>query len=214
MGRNAKSTSIPFNAAAFYYRYKNIQVQEIVSGATISLNAAAAEMKGIDVDFAFLPTDALTVRGGFELMSGHYTDFYNAPFNEPTVGPNGVPIGGNTQRSGNATGFDTVRTPKGTATASAGYRVPVRTGNLNFVVSDYYNSGFAWDPDNRLRQPSYDVVNASVDWSALNNSWGVRLWGRNLTGQHYCVFETATTLLDSCAPASPRTYGITLSAHF
>jgi iron complex outermembrane receptor protein len=205
---------VRLNGAAFYYRYKNIQVQEIVSGATISLNAAAAELKGIDVDFAFLPTDALTVRGGFELMSGHYTDFHNAPFNDPTLGPGGVPIGGNTQRTGNATGFDTVRTPKGTATASADYRVPVGTGNLNFVVSYYYNSGFAWDPDNRLRQPSYDVVNASVDWSALNNSWGVRLWGRNLTDQHYCVFETATTLLDSCAPASPRTYGITLSAHF
>jgi iron complex outermembrane receptor protein len=205
---------VRLNVAAFYYRYKNIQVQEIVSGATISLNAAAAEMKGIDVDFAFLPTNALTVRGGFELMSGHYTDFHNAPFNDPTFGPSGVPIGGNTQRTGNATGFDTVRTPKGTATASAGYRVPVGTGKLNFVVSYYYTSGFAWDPDNRLRQPSYDVVNASVDWSALNNAWGVRLWGRNLTGQHYCVFETATTLLDSCAPASPRTYGITLSAHF
>jgi len=205
---------VRLNAASFYYKYKNIQVQAIIAGATESLNAAAAEMKGIDVDFAFLPTDALTVRGGFELMNGHYTDFYNAPFNEPTVGPNGVPIGGNTQRSGNATGFDTVRTPKGTATASAGYRVPVGTGNLNFAVSYYYNSGFAWDPDNRLRQPSYDVVNASVEWSALKNGWGVRLWGMNLTGEHYCVFETATTLLDSCAPASPRTYGITLSAHF
>jgi iron complex outermembrane recepter protein len=105
-----------------------------------------------------------------------------------------------------------VRTPKGTATASADYRVPVGTRNLNFVVSYYYNSGFAWDPDNRLRQPSYDVVNTSVDWNA-RNAWSARLWGRNLTGQHYCVFETATTLLDSCAPASPRTYGITLSAH-
>jgi hypothetical protein len=87
--------------------------------------------------------------------------------------------------------------------------VPVGTGDLNFVVSDYHNSGFAWDPDNRLRRPSYDVLNASVDWSAPNNAWAVRLWGSNLTGQRYCVFETATTLLDSCAPASPRTYGIT-----
>jgi hypothetical protein len=26
-------------------------------------------MKGIDVDFAFLPIDTLTVRGGFEIMS-------------------------------------------------------------------------------------------------------------------------------------------------
>jgi hypothetical protein len=36
---------VRLNVAAFYYRYKNIQVQEIVSGATISLNAAASEMK-------------------------------------------------------------------------------------------------------------------------------------------------------------------------
>jgi iron complex outermembrane receptor protein len=65
--------------------------------------------------------------------------------------------------------------------------VPVGTGDPNFVVSDYYNSGFAWDPDNRLRRPSYDVLNASVDWSAPNNAWAVRLWGSNLTGQRYCV---------------------------
>jgi iron complex outermembrane receptor protein len=114
---------------------------------------------------------------------------------------------------GNATGFDTVRTPEETATVSAVYRVPVLNGNVNFALSDYYNSGFAWDPENRLRQSSYDVLNASVEWSAPKNAWGVRLWGRNLTGAHYCAFETATTLNDQCAPAPPRTYGITLSAH-
>jgi iron complex outermembrane recepter protein len=70
----------------------------------------------------------------------------------PTLGANGEPVGGNAQSVGNATGFDTVRTPKETATVSAVYRVPVLSGSLNFVLSDYYNSGFAWDPDNRLRQ--------------------------------------------------------------
>jgi iron complex outermembrane receptor protein len=74
--------------------------------------------------------------------------------------------------------------------------------------------GFAWDSDNRLRQSSYDVLNASVEWSAPKNAWGIRLWGRNLTGTHYCACESATTLIDSCAPAPPRTYGMTLSANF
>ena len=74
--------------------------------------------------------------------------------------------------------------------------------------------GFSWDSDNRLRQSSYDVLNASVEWSAPKNAWGVRLWGRNLTGTQYCAFETATTLNDSCAPAPPQTYGMTLSANF
>ena len=83
-----------------------------------------------------------------------------------------------------------------------------------FVVSDYYNSGFRWDPDNRLRQSSFEVVNASVDWNAPKNGWSVRLWGSNLTGTHYCAYETGQTLLNSCAPAPPRTYGITLGAHY
>jgi iron complex outermembrane receptor protein len=202
------------NAAAFYYDYKNIQVQEVFTGAINLVNAAAATMKGIDVDFAFLPIDAVTVRGGFEMMSGHYTNFKNAPFYSPTLGPSGAPVGGNTQSVGNATGFDTVRTPKDTATVSVAYRVSAPRGSLSFVVSDYYNSGFSWDPDNRLRQSSFEVVSASVDWSAPKNGWSVRLGGSNLTGTHYCAYTAGQTLLNSCAPAPPRTYGMTLSANF
>lgn len=201
------------NAEAFYYRYKDIQVQQIVTGTTVLVNAAAAEMQGIDVDFAVLPVDAVILRGGLEIMSGHYSNFQNAPFYTPNLGPNGEPIGGDTSSEGNASGHDTVRTPRQTATASATFRVPLPRGNLNFVVSDYYNSGFAWDPDNRLRQSSYDVVNASIDWSSVKSAWGIRLWGRNLTGAQYCSFEAAMALLDACSPAPPRTYGISLDAH-
>jgi hypothetical protein len=161
--------------------YKNIQVQDVVTGAINLVNAAAATMKGIDVDFAFLPIDAVTVHGGFEMMSGHYMNFKNAPFYSLTLGPSGAPVGGNTQRVGNATGFDTVRTPKGTATVSVAYRVSAPRGSLSFVVSDYYNSGFSWDPDDRLRQSSFEVVSASVDWNAPKNGWSVRLGGSNLT---------------------------------
>jgi iron complex outermembrane recepter protein len=202
------------NAAGFYYDYKDIQVQEVITGAVELTNAAAARMKGMDVDLTFLPIDTLTLRGGFEWMSGHYTSFENAQFVSPTLGPSGDPVGGNTQTVGNATDFDTVRTPKRTGTVSAAYRVSVPGGNLEFVISDYYNSGFAWDPDNRLRQSSYDILNASVDWGVASSAWGIRLWGRNLTRTQYCAFETASALNDACSPAPPRTYGMTLSARF
>jgi iron complex outermembrane recepter protein len=205
---------VRLNAASFYYNYRDIQVERIVTGALTLVNAAAAQLKGIDLDFALLPIDALTLRGGIEIMNGHYTNFRNAPFFSPTLGPGGEPVGGNTQSVGNATGLDTVRTPRETATVSVAYRMPVAGGNLNLVVSDYFNSGFAWDPDSRPRQSSYDVANASVDWNAPKNSWDVRLWGRNLTGSRYCAYATATTLIDSCAPAPPRTYGLTLGTHF
>ena len=103
-------------------------------------------MKGTDVDFESLPIDAVTVRGGFEMISGHYTNFKNAQFYSPTLGPSGAPVGRNTQSVGHATGFDTVRTPKDTAAVSVAYRVPAPRGILSFVVSDYCNSGFSWDP--------------------------------------------------------------------
>ena len=201
------------NAAGFYYDYKDIQVQEVVTGTAVLVNAAAAKMKGMDFDFTFAPINALTIRGGLEWMRGYYANFKNAQFFSPTLGPSGIAVGGNTQTVGDATGFDTVRTPKATASVSADYRVSMAAGSIDLVISDYYNSGFAWDPDNRLRQSSYDVLNTSVEWRSQTNAWDVRVWGRNLASRQYCAYETATALADSCSPAPPRTYGITLSAH-
>jgi iron complex outermembrane receptor protein len=199
--------------AAFFYLYRNMQVQDVVADSVNLVNAAAAQMKGIDVDFAVLPVDGFTLRGGFEAMQGSYTNFKNAPFFNPTLGAAGEPIGGNTQTVGNATGFDTVQTPKETATVSAERRVALPGGSLSLVISNYYNSGFAWDPNNRLRQSSYDVVTASAEWDSPRNAWSVRIWGKNLTGAQYCAYETAGTLLDQCSPEPPRMYGITVTTH-
>lgn len=123
-------------------------------------------------------------------------NFADAPFFSPTLGPDGEPIGGNTQSVGNATGLDTVRTPRNTMAVSAAYRVPLAVGRLNFTVSTYYNSGFAWDPDNRPRQSGYDVANASIDWEARGNAWSVRLWGSNFAGTRYCAEARRTDRAD------------------
>ena len=202
------------NAAAFYYRYKGVQLQKLVTGATLLINAAGAVMKGLDVDFTWVPVEALAFRGGFEWMSGHYTSFRDAQFFSPVVGAGGQPLGGNRQFAGDATDLDTVRTPKRTATVGADYRLPMLSGELRLSTSYSYNSGFAWDPDNRLRQPAYDVVNASAAWSAPRDRWGVQLWARNLTAAEYCLYAAARPLLDSCSPAPPRTYGVTFTTRY
>ena len=201
------------NASAFYYDYEDLQLQKIVTGSTILINAAGAVMKGLDAELTWMPTQSLTVRGGFSLVDSHYTDFHDAPFFSPIVGPGGQPAGGNRQSVGDATGFDTVRAPD-QGTLGANYQVPVAGGTLQFSASYSYNSGFAWDPDNRLWQSAYDVVSFSTEWRPANNSWSVRLWGRNLGGAEYCAYSASRTLLDSCSPAPPRTYGITFDARF
>jgi len=205
---------VRLNGTAFYYRYKDIQVEEIVAGSVMTTNAAGAQMKGLDIDAEYVPVDSLTLRAGAELLEGHYTNFHNAPFNDPALDAAGRAIGGNTTSSGNATGFDTVRSPKITANLSADYRIPIRSGKLDFAGVYYYNSGFAWDPDNRLRQAHYHLLNASAAWSSSSDALGVRLWVRNLTGARICSFEEAISLADICSPEAPRTYGVTLITRF
>jgi iron complex outermembrane receptor protein len=202
------------NASAFYYEYEDLQVQQIISGSTVVINAAGAVMKGIDTDIAWVPIDALSIRGGFVLMKGYYTDFPDAPFFSPLVDAAGQPTGGNRQFAGDATGLDTVRTPRRTATLSAAYHRLSSIGGLQLSASFSYNSGFAWDPDNRLRQSSYDLLNVSAGWNAPHGNWGLQLWGSNLSGTRYCVYAAARALLDSCSPGAPRAYGVTFSSHF
>jgi iron complex outermembrane receptor protein len=205
---------VRLNAAAFYYDYQDMQIQKIVTGSTILMNAGAAAMRGLDVDFAWKPAPTLSLRGGFEWMRGHYTDFQDAPFLSPALGAGGQAAGGNIQSVGDASGLDTVRTPRLTATIGADYRVAASNGEMNFALSYSFNNGFAWDPDNRLREPSYDVVSASAAWSPPSGAWSVQVWGRNLTGTQYCLYAAARTLLDSCSPAPPRMYGVTFSMHY
>ncbi len=73
---------------------------KLITGSTVLINAAGArDEEGIDVDFAWAPADTVTIRGGVELMSGHYTSFQDAPFFQPLVGANGRPLGGNSRKA-------------------------------------------------------------------------------------------------------------------
>ncbi len=192
------------NTAAFHYRYQNIQVEIVDTGATITFNAAAARIRGLDVDLEFKPFRSLLLRGAVALMHGRYTDFRNAPFTEALRDGKGALTGGNAIVSGDATGYRTVRSPSRVANVSGRYLVPAGTGTAALSIGYYYNSGFAWDPDNRLRQQAYGIFNVGAEWSSPDGSIAVRATGSNLNQAKVCIYATATSLGDLCSPRGPR----------
>jgi iron complex outermembrane receptor protein len=202
------------NAAAFTYRYRNIQVEEIVTGATITINAAAARMRGLDLDLEYAPTEALSVRASVALLHGRYTDFPNAPINVPTRDEDGRLVGGNTVVSGDAAGFHTVRSPNLTAALSARYQLSTRLGELGLGVAYYHNAGFAWDPDNRLRQAAYGLSSASIEWTLPDEATVVRAAASNRNDAEVCLYATATGLGDLCSPRAPRSLSVDVSRRF
>ena len=198
------------NAALFYYDYEDIQLQQIIEGQQFLLNAAEAEISGVDVEFVFLPVEGLTLSGGFSyLFEKEYTKFPNAP--GTNVNPSSV--GGNSPMTIDASGNDLIRAPELTASATVDYQIPSAVGVFNLNLSALYNDGFYWEPDNRAVQPSYTLLNAQLGWRHPSENYGIRLWSKNLTDKVYGNY-LSSSISDTIAYAPPRTFGVALDVSF
>lgn len=200
--------NLTFNAAAFYYDYQDLAVSITRQTSLFIVNAAAAEIKGVDADFVFTPLDGLRIAGGVGYLDSEYTEFPNGPVYTPD------PVnGGNTVGGADLSGNRTQRTPEWTVNVAPSYSFRAGEGDVVLAASYYYNSGFFPDPENRLEQPSYSLINASAGYE-LDNGLGIRVWGKNLTDERYYLFLQADVFKDPASYAAPETYGVTLWKEF
>ena len=200
---------LTLNASAFLYKYQN--VQEIVYQVEDFLiyNGARARDYGLDLDAQWKPISDLTLTAGLEAIHDRFTDFPDAAISTPMEG------GGTAYTTGAATGNRVPLTADFTSTLSADYVVRLDAlGSLEPTVTYLYNSGFYGEPDNRLHQPSYNVVNAQVAWTPPDHDWQVRLWGKNLNDAQFVTSLGSQPNGDFAVFAPPRTYGVTVSRSF
>lgn len=204
------------NVSAFHYDINDYQVRSIVNGINYVFNAAAVKVNGIDVDFQATPARNFKVFGGMTLLDSKFRDFKNGFFyviapGNCTAGQTGPSTGGLVECVGDLSGNTTPNAPKFAASLGGSVRVPVsETGEVTFNALYSYNSGFAFEPENRLRQESYSVLNGSIEYR-LNERFGIELWGRNLTKTKYYYQRTSGRFGAWANQAAPRTYGINLT---
>ena len=219
-----------FNVAGFYNDYQDIQLRTSVVTPTgtfiATYNAASARTKGVDVDFEAQLTDSFNLRGGFEILDAKYKDFPAGLYAFPNpISPANLPgncrtpaafnpnPGGNTTLICNLSGNRMIRAPKFTMNFGASYDIALSGGSsIKLAANDAYNSGFFWDPENRLRQSSYHNISASLTWTSANEKWDVQIWGKNLADEN--IWSTATGgTSDTYSPGLPRTFGIKIGYH-
>ena len=197
------------NVSAFRYYYSDIQLQQVTDVATLVLNAAKARMTGIEFETMYSPVPGLSLSaGGVYMPEAKYLLFPNAPFSV------NAPAGGNIVTRADASGNRLIRAPKLTLNLAAGYETDIGDDTLAFNVSYSHNSGFPWEPDNRLRQKSYDIFNANVSYTLNGPQVTLRGWVKNLTDQLYYVQVSESAFGDRGRPAAPRTYGISIEKKF
>ncbi len=224
---------VRFNVAAFYYKYKNIQAFQVNGANTTLSNAASAKIYGFDFDMQ------AEVGGGFSLLaSGAYLHHRYGDFPVATISfleqPAGAPsYPGYTPGLGNyvypncsgaadkgqfycsASGNKLVNTPDFTFNLALNHEIELGGGSkINSNVSWAYNSGFYWAVDNRLKQPKFSLFNAQVMWTAPEDRWNIRIWGRNLSNKKYLLTINENGTGDIGAPSPGRTYGASVGFHF
>jgi len=236
------------NAEAFYYKYRNIQVQEVQSvpggGFTsFTTNAAAATIKGIDVDIQAVPLERLTVTAALEALHGTFDDFPNGAFNvyQPVLGGNCAmaPPPGNCGLSVGSPGappnFDgtnwnlkgnkTPNSPPFSSTLTGDYTIPSTVGSFNLSASWNYTGNYFFQPDNgqgqippsspaNAKQGTLNLFNASFSWQSNDGGWNVNLWARNLSNVHYVAFGFETSPATQITGAPPRTFGVQIRKTF
>ncbi len=197
------------NSAAFYYKYTQIQVTRYTNTAVV-YNGASARLYGLDLDAEARVTSNLRLNAGVEWIHSYFDSFPDAQFSTP------LPGGGAGVYSASAQGHRLPFTPVATFDTGADYLFEVGGNSFDFNVTNAYNSGYFSEPDNYLRQPAYDYINASLAWTAPSRALTITLWGRNLAD------KAVAGQLATGAPQGysadftnpPRTYGITAVYNF
>jgi iron complex outermembrane receptor protein len=113
-----------------------------------------------------------------------------------------------------ATGKTLPFSPDWTVDVPLDYAIPTAVGKCPINGTYGYNSGWFAEPDKRLREGSYNLVNASLAWHSLADDYRVRLWGKNFSNTQYLVALASQSNGDFAQYAPPRTYGIELEKRF
>jgi iron complex outermembrane receptor protein len=199
---------IRFNVDGFYYHYTDMQVTILVGGGVLLFtNAANSRIYGLDESLDFVLTDHLTVTTGVGLLNAKYLSWPKAI----TYTPGGIQT-----TIPNAAGADLPYAPASSGYVSLNYhdlKTPV--GMWHATMSLSYKDRTFVTPDMALEEPTYYMLDATLEWRPLSdNSWAVRLWGKNLTNAAWALWGTEGSQGWGLSYGMPRTYGVTVEKHF
>lgn len=213
VGLKSASRAFTYNAAAFYYDYKDTQANAALQiGNAIQnqlVNVPKARIYGAEADVAWRIDDHFDVRAAAAYTHSRYVSFKNAP-GWADIGQAvfvNVPV--------DASGKKMVRAPEVTLSSTVSYRTPVGADKeLVLSVSPYYSSRVYFTFDNTLSQAPYVTFDAAATLTIKDNL-ELSVYGRNLTDKVYKLYESQLTFgLEGARYATPRTYGVSLNYAF
>ncbi len=207
------------NAAAFYYDYEDLQVSTFINNLTLTTNAAAATIWGIEADIVARPVPALDITAGISFLDAEYDEFTDRQGNNPDGTPRVLDLSGNTPP--NAPEFKGTVQMQYTLDLAGGHAV-VMSGRYSYQSRVY----FTQFNEDIVGQKGFGLLDARLAWLSADGRWEVAAHGRNLSDEEYFLngvrfTSTSDALLDPRGignslgyPAAGRSWGLTLTHSF
>ncbi len=208
--------------SGFVMDYKNIQ--QIVFGlagtGTDTINAAGADIKGVEVEFNGAITDNFLIDFSGAWLDAEFSEFRTA---DPIFTDLGVfnPVTGLNVRD--LSGNRLPRAPKWKFNIAGEYRHQIKPDIMGVLRADYtWQDEMFFGPYNYdlAAQESYGLLGLSAGLEGIEGNWSFTAFARNVTDtryfQHNSVFATFINPTPSQFgfPGEPRRYGVTLSYDF
>jgi len=192
------------NAAAFYYNYKDLQVNQFSGVSNLVTNAANSKIDGLEIEMLAKPAEALQTDLSIAYLDATYRDYFTHDAADPT-GPL-IDLSGNRMP----------KAPKVTVNAGLQYGLPLSTAHLIVRGEARYQSLVYFDQFDtpELTQGGFTTFNARLTYEAAEH-WSVALFCQNLTDKLYrqSMVRVDNVFGTTAFFGAPRTYGIEFSYH-
>lgn len=216
IGFKSNFGALQLNGAAFYYDYKDQQVQSaIFDPATTAIVGrivnADSEIYGAEIEAILAPAPWLTIGQSLGYKTGEFTSFTD--LDTAATGMSGMAV--YVDRTGEDLGF-----PKLSYQGFVEATAPIHDGWSARARFDYTYRDTLSLP---LLGPDYAVsdywlANAQLAVGPDDGSWELALWGRNIFSTEYDetrnFFIAPGGVADVAAPGMPATYGARLSVQY
>ncbi len=198
------------NVTAFFYDYRELQVNK-VDGTVVTIeNAAKADIYGVEVELTALLGEHFTLEATFGLLDSEYKEYRTADPSRP------APFFPEFDLSGN----ELTQAPGYTVNIGAEYRTPLNGGSLVFrgdarFVDDVWQTAFNTD---NLKQDAYEWLRASVSYESAGDNWVLTAFVNNITDEEVISAAFVSSALVGAPIAGslepPRTFGASVSYQF
>lgn len=168
--------AMTFNITAFQMDYEDMQIELAIASDTppgtqnFVVNAGAATIQGVELDFSWMVTDMWQLSGNLGTLDSEYDDLF-------------VPLYGTAYDARDESGLDLRRAPELSYSLASTLDWQIADAEVTWRLS------YSWTDDYEATTSNYPgsgveatgIVDSSISYGV--DSWQVSLYGRNLTDE-------------------------------